>query len=360
MIMANTAPTTILRRHRRPSLIFLTGQPSVGKTTIVKNIINACIVQVPNSQHNPKNKVGKTSNHDDNGDTQISIKKNVRLSGFYTEEKREDIPGIDKQGQRIGFDLICFLDGKNNDGNDDCGHNYGVTIDGSISNERDNRRIVQVARAPLSRVTAKPKKGEPCVGKYLVDVENVDRFVVASLRQTAERLRRQSTQKDESRNDNDELFELCVLDEVGKMEMLCPTFIPAMHDVLDAISEYGYRNDKMNEKSPGGSPFGGSRCILLGTIPTPRYGRIIPDVEDIRSREDVMVLHVTKNNRDDLKNKLSSTVKTLVEGKDMETSTVNYWEELSEYIYVRQGPTRGKKSNKNEKKRKVEIEPYIM
>jgi hypoxanthine-DNA glycosylase len=121
-------------------------------------------------------------------------------------------------------------------------------------------------RQALSRMVDRVQKGKPHVGKYLVDIDNVQMYAIPSLASKSE--------KTETKRK-----ELLIVDEVGKMEMLCPQFIPAVEQLLS--------NKKQNQ-------------IVLGTIPTPRYGRVISAVEDIRAREDVLVIHVTKANRDDL------------------------------------------------------------
>jgi G:T/U-mismatch repair DNA glycosylase len=86
--------------------------------------------------------------------------------------------------------------------------------------------------------------------------------------------------------------ELVIVDEVGKMEMLYPSFVPAVNELLDSKKA---GNDQRKR-------------IILGTIPTPRYGRVIKAVEDIRAREDVIVLYVNKSNRDNLREALSEIV----------------------------------------------------
>jgi len=192
--------------------IFLTGQPSIGKTTIIKAILD---------------RFHGTSHH-------------VKINGFYTEECRN------KGGERVGFDILYW------DSTDSC-----------------------FKREVLSRFSNSIKKSDPRVGKYIVDTKNVETFCVSSMA------------NDGTCSGN----ELVIVDEVGKMEMLCPSFLPAVNELLD--SKAG--NDQRKK-------------MILGTIPTPRYGRVIKAVEDIRDRENVIVLHVNKNNRDSLRETLSEIV----------------------------------------------------
>jgi len=259
----------------------------VGKTTLIKAIIDACTV---GNENGP-------SCHAD-GDT-LTCKQNVELSGFYTEESR----GSD--GRRDGFDLICFSESDATDSN--CGSSLDMET--------------RITRTHLSRAQLKPNKRKPFVGKYLVDVDNVDQYGVKSLQQVTDKLHLISTEEESPRT-------ICIIDEVGKMEMLCPTFLPAVHGVLDVISEY---NNKHAARK--------NSCLLLGTIPTPRYGRVIPAVEEIRARDGVLVLHVTKNNRDELRSKLLSLVNSWIEGtindEDDNESGFDYGNDLGAYLYQR-------------------------
>ncbi|KAL7547885.1 hypothetical protein ACHAWF_011156 [Thalassiosira exigua] len=261
MASKSCAAAHLLGKRCQRNVLLLTGEPAVGKTTLIKAIIDVC-----------------------------TSKSNVKLSGLYTEESR----GAD--GRRDGFDLVCFDDKGGEDGS-------------------GGENATRVARAPLSRAQPKQIKGKPFVGKYLVDVDNVDRFGVTSLQQVTNRL----AQKSESEKKGHEKV-ICILDEVGKMELLCPTFLPAVHGVLDAMSQ------RDEHSVPG---------LLLGTIPTPRYGRVIPAVEDIRSRENVPVVHVTKHNRDELRRKLSSSVDSWIEASGGTESGPDFGEILAEYTYRR-------------------------
>lgn len=230
----------------QPLQIFLTGQPAVGKTTIIKHIL-----------------------HELNQTSSTSTITNLSIKGFYTEECRKE-----GGGSRIGFDIVSYLD--------------------NAADTKGPPHIPQ--RHPLSRIVSKksiPKNSSPHVGNYLVDIENVEKYAVASL----------SSHNDDVLSNNASSCslprnELVVVDEVGKMEMLCPSFIPAVHRLLDD----SLRNHVMNSNY--------YKRIVLGTLPTPRYGRVIPQVENIRLRHDVIVLHVTKSNRDELKHVLCNVVRT--------------------------------------------------
>ncbi|KAM7409045.1 hypothetical protein PAMA_002655 [Pampus argenteus] len=64
-----------------------------------------------------------------------------------------------------------------------------------------------------------------------------------------------------------------VIDEIGKMELFSQSFIRAVRQTLDSSS-----------------------CIVLGTIPIPK-GKPLGLVEEVRSRRDVKLFTVSKENR---------------------------------------------------------------
>lgn len=201
--------------------IFLTGHPGSGKTTAIKKVLS-------------------------------SIKSNKECSdllikGFYTEECRS------RGGDRIGFDIVHWLDHQ------------------------------EAKRAVLARMSDRLKKSDPSVGKYLVNIENINAYAITSICH-------------DSRDCDAFSKELVIVDEVGKMEMLSPQFTPSVKNLL---------NDIATTKK---------KRMIIGTIPTPRYGRIIPAVEEIRARDDVVVMHVTKSDRDELTEVLKSVVKYVFVG----------------------------------------------
>lgn len=218
--------------------IFLTGQPSIGKTTIIQSVVGT-----------------------------LGSNSKVKISGFYTAECR-------KGGDRIGFDILYW------DSSGSC-----------------------FKREVLSRFSSSFKKNDPRVGKYLVDTKNVDKYCVSSIANVGN-----------TSSDN----ELVIVDEVGKMEMLCPSFIPAVNELLN-------NNPETDDK----------KKIILGTLPTPRYGRVLDAVEDIRARDDVIVLHVNKSNRDDLKEKLVSLFGDYLVNDDSKASMMDFQRELDPFLYVR-------------------------
>lgn len=147
----------------------------------------------------------------------------VPVDGFYTQEVRQG-------GKRIGFDV--------------------VTLSG--------------AQGPLSRVGSQPLpgKGDCRVGQYAVDLASFEQLALPVLRNAGP-----------SRGPR---HRVCVIDEIGKMELFSQPFIQAVRQTLS---------------TPG--------TIVLGTIPVPK-GKPLALVEEIRKRHDVKVFSVTRENRNTL------------------------------------------------------------
>ncbi|XP_044276253.1 cancer-related nucleoside-triphosphatase [Varanus komodoensis] len=145
------------------------------------------------------------------------------IDGFYTQEVREG-------GRRIGFDV--------------------VTLSGR--------------RGILSRVGSghSSARHEYRVGQYIVDLASFEQLALPLLRNAD--LGSSATKK------------VCIIDEIGKMELFSQSFIQAVRQILS-----------------------GSGIVILGTIPIPK-GKPLGLVEEIRSRKEVKVFNVTKENRDSI------------------------------------------------------------
>ncbi|XP_069500944.1 cancer-related nucleoside-triphosphatase isoform X2 [Ambystoma mexicanum] len=157
----------------------------------------------------------------------------VLVDGFYTEEVRQC-------GKRIGFDV--------------------VTLSGR--------------RGTLSRVGSDSHsgRGECRVGQYSVDLPSFEQVALPELRD----VKTGPGVGGEKR--------VCVIDEIGKMELFSQPFVRLVREILD------------------------SECAaVLGTIPVPK-GKPLILVEEIRQRGDVKVFSVTKENRNSLLQEIITTV----------------------------------------------------
>uniref|UniRef100_A0A452TKQ6 Nucleoside-triphosphatase, cancer-related n=1 Tax=Ursus maritimus TaxID=29073 RepID=A0A452TKQ6_URSMA len=177
----------------------------------------------------------------------------VPVDGFYTEEVRQG-------GRRIGFDV--------------------VTLSGM--------------RGVLSRIGSEPPPGkrECRVGQYVVDLTSFEHLALPVLKNTGSHpcftvaktvnslssgqygIKGYQTSKAGSSSGPGQ--RVCVIDEIGKMELFSQPFIQAVRQTLSA---------------PG--------TVVLGTIPIPK-GKPLALVEEIRHRNDVQVFSVTKENRNHL------------------------------------------------------------
>lgn len=249
------------------SHIFLTGNPGSGKTTLLVNVVKSIVQELAGG--------GKDSSPD-----------KITLGGFYTTECRG-------QGDsRIGFDIIRMP-------------TNGIRLAdiakkvGGFTSSADY--LVSVAeRAPLARIG---KKGSgPMVGKYVVDVESIKANAIPSVDPTCKSI--------DSESNTD--INLVLLDEVGKMEILCPGFLEAVNRCLDC-----------------------ERTIVFGTIPTPRYGHVIKAVEDIHARPDTTVVYVTKSNRDELRSHVRQALLSALQSDGSDNSKSSMANALSPYLYHR-------------------------
>ncbi|XP_075720410.1 cancer-related nucleoside-triphosphatase isoform X2 [Rhinoderma darwinii] len=166
--------------------------------------------------------------------SEVLISSRVPVDGFYTEEVRQG-------HRRIGFDV--------------------VTMTGN--------------REKLARISA-DLRNEDCthrVGQYIVDISTFEQFVLPLM---------DSFGKKSTTNNLHRL--VCVIDEIGKMELLSQSFISAVDKILDNPS-----------------------TVVLGTLPVSR-GRIIPFVEEIRRRQNVKLFNVTKENRDKILDEIVTSI----------------------------------------------------
>jgi nucleoside-triphosphatase len=129
--------------------------------------------------------------------------------------------------------------------------------------QRDGRRVgfgittLDGERGTLAHLDI---EGQPRVSKYGVNVEDIREVAVAAISRALEQ------------------SNVIVCDEIARMEMKCPDFEPAVRAALES-----------------------SKC-LLGTI----QDRSDPFLDEVRSRPDVTIVEVTRDNRDALPEQIAA------------------------------------------------------
>ncbi|KAM9344813.1 cancer-related nucleoside-triphosphatase [Symphorus nematophorus] len=143
----------------------------------------------------------------------------------------------------------------------------GVGVEGFYTEEvrQGGRRVgfdvvtVTGERGHLSRIRDTPSSShgrrEYTVGQYVVDLPSFENVALPLFRNVG------GSRK------------VFVIDEIGKMELFSQSFIRSVRQTLDSSS-----------------------CTILGTIPVPK-GKPLGLVEEVRSRGDVKVFTVSKENR---------------------------------------------------------------
>ncbi|XP_078398089.1 cancer-related nucleoside-triphosphatase isoform X1 [Cetorhinus maximus] len=159
----------------------------------------------------------------------------------------------------------------------------GVPVDGFYTEEvrKNGRRIgfdvvtVSGKRGTLSRIsndsgTLNSRHCEYRVGQYAVDLPSFECLVLPLLREV---------------NDGDGMEKkVYVIDEIGKMELFSEPFIQSVRQILDGVG-----------------------ATVLGTIPVPK-GKPLGLVEEIRSRRDVKIFNITKDNRNSIVQEIVTSV----------------------------------------------------
>ncbi|EOA14084.1 hypothetical protein CARUB_v10027220mg, partial [Capsella rubella] len=133
------------------------------------------------------------------------------------------------RGQRVGFQV--------------------VTLDGRTS---------LLASSTASSQGSMTSSSWPSVGKYKVDIASFESIALPELQV----------------KDDTHLF---IIDEVGKMEMFSPSFLPAVLKVLE------------------------SNIPFLASIPSSKFGRDLPGVARLKNQPGVTVINLSANNRDSMR-----------------------------------------------------------
>ncbi|XP_073527553.1 cancer-related nucleoside-triphosphatase isoform X2 [Phyllobates terribilis] len=170
--------------------------------------------------------------------SEVLTSSRVLVDGFYTEEVR--------QGQRVGFDVVTMS------GNREKLARIGV--------ELNNARCIHR------------------VGQYVVDISSFEHLVLPLMDRF-------------SSTTNISQKTVCVIDEIGKMELFSQPFILSVKKILDNQS-----------------------AVVFGSLPISR-GRFLPFVEEVKHRQDVKLFNVTKENRDGILNEIVASIQDCVIAK---------------------------------------------
>ncbi|KAK5882147.1 hypothetical protein CesoFtcFv8_020762 [Champsocephalus esox] len=163
----------------------------------------------------------------------------------------------------------------------------GVGVEGFYTEEvrEGSRRVgfdvvtVTGERGQLSRIRdlagSSHGRQEHAVGQYVVDLPSFENVALPLFRDVGS-----------AEGGSRKVF---VIDEIGKMELFSQPFIRAVRHTLDSSS-----------------------CTVLGTIPIPK-GKPLGLVEEVRSRRDVKIFTVSKENRNTILQDILSTVQTCLQ-----------------------------------------------
>ncbi|XP_034007704.1 cancer-related nucleoside-triphosphatase isoform X1 [Trematomus bernacchii] len=163
----------------------------------------------------------------------------------------------------------------------------GVGVEGFYTEEvrEGGRRVgfdvvtVTGERGQLSRIRdlagSSHGRREHTVGQYVVDLPSFENVALPLFRNVGS-----------AEGGSRKVF---VIDEIGKMEIFSKPFIRAVRQTLDSSS-----------------------CTVLGTIPIPK-GKPLGLVEEVRSRRDVKIFTVSKENRNTILQDILSTVQTCLQ-----------------------------------------------
>ncbi|TGZ66271.1 hypothetical protein CRM22_005419 [Opisthorchis felineus] len=213
-----------MQRSKHNILLF-TGKPGIGKTTLVSRLA-----------------------------TQLSKHVDIYLTGFFTEEVR--VKEANRPPHRIGFDVV------------------------SLEHDTRNLSLALNNRAPLARIHSTSARDLPRVGQYVVELQSFEAICVPCLKGVLEKCRQSFV--DESIPVNMQTnITVCVIDEIGKMELMSNSFKRLVSDLIDRISK-------------------SRQTVLVATIPSARLPdgrRGIPFVDELCSRADVDLTEVRGEER---------------------------------------------------------------
>ncbi|KAA3676565.1 nucleoside-triphosphatase, partial [Paragonimus westermani] len=180
------------------------------------------------------------------------LSKHVSITGFITEEVRPT-QTCGRRSSRIGFDVVLLS---------------GL-----------EERRATLARCAGYETTALPAHA-PRVGQYVVQLSSFESLALPCL-QASVQFELSPTTLNSLSDRNASGASVCIIDEIGKMELCSPSFCVEIEKLISLIST-------TSEQS--------RQVVLVATVPSARRPdgrRGIPLVDDLCSRPDVCLFEVS-------------------------------------------------------------------
>ncbi|CAH8591664.1 unnamed protein product [Schistosoma mattheei] len=212
------------------NILLVTGRPGIGKTTLVSHVFEEL------------------------------LKNGIQAVGFKTEEVRQFYSG---KSTRFGFDVVLF----------DASRTY--------------------PRASLARLinhSSQQVQHQPRVGQYLVNISSFESLAIPCLQSIINDLENVSSINNVRKND----LVVCIIDEIGKMELCSSKFTYLIEKLISSISNLP-TNGQRDIKHP--------TVVLLATVPSPKRQdgtRGIPLVDHICSMKEASIIEIDLSNRDEI------------------------------------------------------------
>ncbi|CAH8601049.1 unnamed protein product [Schistosoma intercalatum] len=205
------------------NILLVTGRPGIGKTTLVSHVFEEL------------------------------LKNGIQAVGFKTEEVRQFYSG---KSTRFGFDVVLF---------------------------DSSRTYPRASLARLINHSSQQVQHQPRVGQYLVNISSFESLAIPCLQSIINDLENVSSNNNVRKND----LIVCIIDEIGKMELCSSKFTYLIEKLISSISNLP-TNSQRDIKHP--------TVVLLATVPSPKRQdgtRGIPLVDHICSMREASIIEVS-------------------------------------------------------------------
>ncbi|CAH8630560.1 Ras protein-specific guanine nucleotide-releasing factor, variant 2 [Schistosoma haematobium] len=209
------------------NILLVTGRPGIGKTTLVSHVFEEL------------------------------LKNGIQAVGFKTEEVRQFYSG---KSTRFGFDVVLF---------------------------DSSRTYPRASLARLINHSSQQVQHQPRVGQYLVNISSFESLAIPCLQSIINDLENVSSINNVRKDD----LIICIIDEIGKMELCSSKFTYLIEKLISSISNLP-TNSQRDIKHP--------TVVLLATVPSPKRQdgtRGIPLVDHICSVKGASIIEIDLSNR---------------------------------------------------------------